>query len=164
MHTCHIGLGSNLDEPLHQLKRALAALGDHPSIEVRKVSSFYGSKAVGPGEQPDFVNAVVELATSLEPIPLLHTLQSIEQQHGRVRTIRWGARTLDLDILLYDQLELDSAELTIPHPRLQDRPFVVVPLEEIAPDLALPDGTCVASLLDYASRNDVWRLPLRDGV
>ncbi|MAY35782.1 MAG: 2-amino-4-hydroxy-6-hydroxymethyldihydropteridine diphosphokinase [Spongiibacteraceae bacterium] len=158
MQTCYIGLGSNLDDPRSQIARALAALAAHPSMELVCTSSYYGSKAVGPGEQPDFVNAVAELRTALEPLDLLHALQAIEQQQGRVRAVRWGARTLDLDILLYGDLQLSSSELTLPHPRLQERPFVVVPLAEIAPELTLPDGTCLDRLLDYASREDVWRL------
>ncbi len=158
MHTCYIGLGSNLDDPRSQITHALATLEAHPSIELVRTSSCYGSKAVGPGEQPDFVNAAAELRTRLEPLDLLHTLQAIETQQGRVRAVRWGARTLDLDILLYGNLQLSSNKLTLPHPRLQERPFVVVPLAEIAPGLTLPDGTCLDRLLDYASREDVWRL------
>ncbi|MDX9873673.1 MAG: 2-amino-4-hydroxy-6-hydroxymethyldihydropteridine diphosphokinase [Spongiibacteraceae bacterium] len=149
MAQAFIGLGSNLQQPAEQLRRALAALRTLPGTQLGAISSFYGNPAIGPGEQPDYVNAVAELHTTLEPMALLRRLQAIELAHGRVRTERWGARTLDLDLLLYDQQVIDEPDLTVPHPRLTERDFVLVPLAEIAPDLRLPDGSAVT---DYRER------------
>lgn len=135
---CYVGLGSNLDEPLIQVNRAIEALRRQPAIHLLRRSPWYGSKAVGPGDQPDFINGVIELETSLEPRALLGVLQGIEQAQGRVRELRWGARTLDLDILLYGDLRHNTPDLQIPHPRLAERAFVLAPLADLAPDLAIP--------------------------
>lgn len=135
---CYVGLGSNLDEPLNQVHRAIEALRQHPAIHLLRRSPWYGSKAVGPGDQPDYVNGVIELETSLKPEALLTVLQGIEQAQGRVRELRWGARTLDLDILLYGDLCHNTPDLQIPHPRLAERAFVLAPLADLAPDLTLP--------------------------
>ncbi|HCS26066.1 MAG TPA: 2-amino-4-hydroxy-6-hydroxymethyldihydropteridine diphosphokinase [Spongiibacteraceae bacterium] len=162
--TCYLGLGSNLGDPVAHLTSALSALEQHPAIRLINRSPFYGSKAIGPGTQPDFINAVIEVQTTLAPAPLLHALQAIENQHGRERRLRWGARTLDIDILLYDNQTISEPDLQIPHPRLSERAFVLVPLQKIAPDLQLPNGTSVASLLDYVSTDDVWLLQFQDGV
>ncbi len=145
--TCYIGLGSNLDEPRQQLDRACRALGQLPASQLIRCSSYYTTKAIGPGCQPDYQNAVAELTSALSPLELLDQLQRIEQSQGRQRSVRWGARTLDLDLLLYGQLSLDSARLTLPHPRLHERRFVLEPLLEIAPQLALPERGSAAQLL-----------------
>jgi 2-amino-4-hydroxy-6-hydroxymethyldihydropteridine diphosphokinase len=142
-----IGLGSNLGEPLKQLQQAARTLAELPHSQLLATSSVYRSAAVGPGPQPDYLNAVARLRTSLAPLELLHALQDIEQQQGRTRERRWGARTLDLDLLLYGQCVLDSSELTLPHPALQDRHFVLYPLAELCPDLVLPCGTDLDTLL-----------------
>ncbi len=148
---CYIGLGSNLDSPLYQLELALEALALIPESSLTGASSFYQSAPLGPAGQPDYINAVVALDTGLEPLALLDVLQRIEKQQGRQRTEHWGPRSLDLDLLLYGNRRIDQTRLTIPHPELQKRAFVVLPLLELSPDLVLPDGqplSRVAALLD----------------
>ncbi|HWP01146.1 MAG TPA: 2-amino-4-hydroxy-6-hydroxymethyldihydropteridine diphosphokinase [Methylococcus sp.] len=137
--TAYLGLGGNLGDAVQTLRSARKAIGSSPGIRELACSSLYRSEPLGPSDQPEYVNAVMAVATSLEPLELLRTLQGIENAHGRVRTgERWGPRTLDLDILLYDEIILDSEELTIPHPGLAQREFVLYPLAEIAPDLYIP--------------------------
>ncbi len=144
-----IGLGSNLGDRRSNLEAALAALDSRPEIRVVRVSAFLETEPVGgPPGQGAYLNAAAELETTLEPSALLCVLQKIEARFGRVRTVRWGERTLDLDLLLYDDLVLDSPELTVPHPRMADRRFVLEPLAEIAPDApVLGSGRTVADLL-----------------
>lgn len=144
----YLGLGSNLHEPLEQLRRALACLAQLPQCQLAAVSSLYASAPLGPVEQPDFVNAVARLDTDLEPLRLLDHLQRIERQQGRVRKgERWGPRTLDLDILLFDDRQLDLPRLQTPHYHMHARAFCLYPLAEIAPDLRLPDGRPLTLLL-----------------
>ena len=137
----YLGLGSNLSDPESQLHRAVAALSALPDSTFVTVSSFYHTAPMGPQDQPHFVNAVAALDTCLSPEDLLCALQRIEQAQGRVRnqeTVRWGPRTLDIDILLYGTLHIISETLQIPHPGLTERDFVLRPLLEIAPNLVLP--------------------------
>lgn len=142
MTLAYIALGSNLCHPQNQLRRAVIALEALPKTRVEKVSSVYRSAAVGPGEQPDYLNAVVQVATGLSPIELLDVLQQIERDQGRIRDIHWGPRTLDLDLLLFGDLAINTPRLTIPHPRMRERHFVLYPLREISgAGLMLPDGT-----------------------
>ncbi|MDG2953144.1 2-amino-4-hydroxy-6-hydroxymethyldihydropteridine diphosphokinase [Bisgaard Taxon 10/6] len=147
MAVVYIALGSNLNEPAEQLNTAVKAIAALPYTSVEKVSSYYGSKPMGPQDQPDYVNAVLQIQTELSPPALLDELQRIENEQGRVRLRRWGERTLDLDILLYDNLKMQSERLTIPHYDMQNREFVIVPLAEIAPERILPDGKTVAELM-----------------
>jgi len=156
---CYIGLGSNLGDPSRQLDRAVAALAELPDSQLVATSPRYGSQAVGPGEQPDYVNAVAALDTLLAPLALLDALQAIEHRQGRVRTLRWGARTLDLDLLLYGEQVLDLPRLQVPHPRLTERSFVLCPLLDLAPDLCLPDGRALASLSTTQDPRQLHRLP-----
>ena len=156
MTTVYIGLGSNLQDPTRQLSTALAALENLPQSALGSVSHLYRSAAIGPGSQPTYLNAVARLDTELHPLPLLHALQQIEQAQGRVRTVRWGARSLDLDILLYGDSEIDTPELTIPHPSMHLRNFVIYPLAQITgPNLLLPDGTDLVTLIDRCPRGDL---------
>jgi 2-amino-4-hydroxy-6-hydroxymethyldihydropteridine diphosphokinase len=155
---CFIGLGSNLDDPLQQLQRALSAIAALDCSALGLVSPFYRNPAIGPGEQPDFINAVAELHTALSARELLTALQRIEDAHGRVRSVRWGARTLDLDLLLYGNEIIDLPELQVPHPRLRERNFVLYPLSDIAPTLILPDDTPLSALLDCCSDLGLQRL------
>ncbi|CBL45585.1 7,8-dihydro-6-hydroxymethylpterin-pyrophosphokinase [gamma proteobacterium HdN1] len=158
--TAYIGLGSNLQNPAAQLECALQALRKQPGILMVKASSFYRSKAVGPGDQPDYVNAAVQLETTLSPIGLLDALQSIENTQGRVRgEIRWVARTLDLDLLLYGDQTIQHSRLQVPHPRMTERAFVLKPLLELAPTLRLPDGQALKPHLDACAGDDVSLLP-----
>lgn len=145
---CFIGLGSNLNDPAAQIRHALAALGKIPDLILGAVSALYRNPAVGPGEQPDYLNAVAEVHTTLDALALLSHLQDIESMQGRVRSERWAARTLDLDLLLYGDACIDLPQLQVPHPRLHERNFVIYPLQDIAPDLGLPRGTSLRSLLD----------------
>ena len=164
MAAVYIALGSNMDSPQSQLDSALEALAQHPRIEVTGVSSRYQTPPVGP-QQPDFINAAAQLSTDLSPLALLDALQAIEQQQNRVRSIHWGPRTLDLDILLYnnlvgdplviDPLVIESERLTIPHPRMGERAFVLVPLMDLNPQLALPSGETVAQLLANCSQQGI---------
>ncbi|MBX2807926.1 MAG: 2-amino-4-hydroxy-6-hydroxymethyldihydropteridine diphosphokinase [Cellvibrionaceae bacterium] len=135
-----IGLGSNLDKPNQQIERALKQLQQLPKSRGLRCSPWYQSRALGPGTQPDYINAVASLKTTLQPLDLLSALQKIEDCQGRQRTIRWGARTLDLDILLYNAARVNSSKLQLPHPELEKRNFVLLPLYDLAPDLILPNG------------------------
>lgn len=151
---CYIGLGANLVEPVAQLQAAVTALGQLPETELVQVSRFYSSKPMGPQDQPDYVNAVAALDTRLTPLALLHALQQIELAHGRQRKAeRWGPRTLDLDILLFGVQQIDHPELTVPHYGMRLREFVLYPLAELAPDLILPDGVALNSLLQQVPLN-----------
>ncbi|MCX2983086.1 2-amino-4-hydroxy-6-hydroxymethyldihydropteridine diphosphokinase [Halieaceae bacterium IMCC14734] len=155
MSCAYIALGSNLDKPQQQVLQALQDLDALPGCSVQDTSPLYTSAAVGPGAQPDYVNAVTQIDTTLAPHALLSSLQAIEDSHGRRREVRWGARTLDLDLLLYDAITLQTAQLEIPHPRLQDRNFVLYPLHDISPTLTLPCGTPIASLLARCPRDSL---------
>jgi len=137
-HIAYIGLGSNLEEPLSQLQRAFAELGKLPSTRLVARSSLYRSAPLGYADQPKFVNAVAKIATKLAPQALLQALLQIEREHGRERTFRNAPRTLDLDVLLYDDVQMHEHGLTLPHPQMHLRAFVLQPLLEIAPDCAIP--------------------------
>jgi len=153
---CFIGLGSNLGDSLDSLKSATNALSTHQQVSNGEVSSFYRSKPHGPQDQPDYTNAVARLSSGLEPLDLLDLLQQIEQSHGRVRDgTHWGPRTLDLDLLLYADQEIDHPRLVVPHPFMLQREFVLVPLLEIAPEARLPDGTQIES---YRAQVDISSL------
>jgi 2-amino-4-hydroxy-6-hydroxymethyldihydropteridine diphosphokinase len=158
MERVYIGLGSNLDNPLEQVQSAIAELAALPDSTLLAQSPWYGSAAVGPGEQPDYVNGVVCLNTSLEAHALLDNLQAIEHSHMRVRQEHWGPRTLDLDLLLFGQQVIDTERLQVPHPWLQQRNFVVLPLADVAPELTLPGGTSLQVLAQAISREGIWRL------
>ncbi|HEU0276443.1 MAG TPA: 2-amino-4-hydroxy-6-hydroxymethyldihydropteridine diphosphokinase [Rhodanobacteraceae bacterium] len=142
-----IALGSNLDGPRAHVEQAFAALAALPGTQVRARSRLYRTPPWGVVDQPDFVNAVAVLDTALEPRELLQALLAIEARAGRVRGIRNGPRVLDLDLLLYGGRTIHLPELEVPHPRLQDRAFVLVPLAEVAPDLEVPGRGRVADLL-----------------
>ena len=148
MAIAYIALGSNLHTPREQLKRSLNALAQLPQTQLMAVSSFYRSKPLGPQDQPDYLNAAVEISTALSPLALLDELQRIENEQGRVRLRRWGERTLDLDILLYGDEIIQTERLTVPHYDMHNREFVIVPLAEIAPNLILPNGQKLAELAD----------------
>lgn len=137
-HDAYIGLGSNLDDPRAQLMRALEHLDALPLTQRVATSPLYGSQPVGPQDQPDFVNACVHLRTALSPLALLDQLQSIEQRQRRVRVRHWGPRTLDLDLLLYDDRVMHHPRLNLPHHEVHQRGFVLIPLLDIAPTLIHP--------------------------
>ena len=144
----YIGLGSNLDDPISQVREGLRALGQLPQTHVVAKSALYRSSPLGPADQPDYVNAVAALDTGLGPQTLLRSLQAVEVDHGRIRSgARWGPRTLDLDILLYGDLRLTEPSLTIPHPQMANRAFVLFPLREIAPEIVIPGAGGIDDLL-----------------
>jgi len=136
MHA-YIGLGSNLDDPQAQIKTAIKDIASMTQTDLLQSSSLYKSPPMGPQDQPDYINAVVCVETLLSAHELLDSLQTIEQQHGRIRKRHWGERTLDLDILLFADKVIADERLTVPHPGLAERAFVVYPLAEIAPDLII---------------------------
>lgn len=139
MTACYIGLGSNLADPVRQIKSAIAALGKLPETRLVKNSSLYRSQPLGRKDQPEYINAVVELETSLTALTLLSHLQGIESAHGRTRAEeRWASRTLDLDLLMYGNAQIFERGLRIPHPEIPNRNFVLCPLLEIQPDIEIP--------------------------
>jgi 2-amino-4-hydroxy-6-hydroxymethyldihydropteridine diphosphokinase len=156
--TAFIALGSNLQDPAAQVRAGMAALARLPETRVTAQSSLYRSAPAGYADQPDFVNAVAAVETTLAPHALLDALLAIERHRGRVREFRNAPRTLDLDVLLYGDLAIDDARLTIPHPRLHERAFVLVPLAEIAPDCRIPGRGAVADLLPGIDAGSVTRL------
>ena len=154
----YIGIGSNLDDPYAQVTRALVELAKIPTTSLLKRSAIYRSRAVGPGNQPDYINAAALLQTNLTPFALLDALQTIEQLHNRVRIEHWGARTLDLDILLLDNQTITSERLKVPHPFLAQRSFVLYPLADIKPELKLPDGTFLHTLIAKCPRDGLEKV------
>jgi 2-amino-4-hydroxy-6-hydroxymethyldihydropteridine diphosphokinase len=142
----YIGLGANLGDAAESVAAAMQALADLPHTRLLAQSALYRSAPVGYLDQPDFVNAVAAIETTLAPHALLDGLLGIEQQFGRNRSFRNAPRTLDLDLLLYGDAVLHDARLTVPHPRMTERAFVLLPLADIAPALVLPGGSQVAEL------------------
>ena len=162
MTPAYVALGSNLGDPERQLCNAVSALQLLPKTQLERASSVYRSLAIGPGSQPDYLNAVVLLHTRLKPLALLDALQQIETEQDRVREVRWGARTIDLDLLLYGDRTITSPRLNIPHPRMQDRNFVLYPLREIShDDFVLPDGKNLDGLLTQCSEDGLMKTQLR---
>ncbi|MCW7555721.1 2-amino-4-hydroxy-6-hydroxymethyldihydropteridine diphosphokinase [Endozoicomonas gorgoniicola] len=182
MTRAYVALGSNLDNPGLQLQRAVDEIDSASGIQITGCSKLYlsvpltadalnedalnkdalseGSPGEGsPGEekvpedQPDYCNAVVEIDTTLQPTELLDAMQTIENNHGRVRSVRWGPRTLDLDILLYGNETIESERLTVPHYQMHVRNFVLCPLHDIAPSLSMPDGRTVEALLQTTGKD-----------
>jgi len=166
----YIGLGANLDEPQRQLESALAQLQQIPEIVVHGCSSFYRSAPIGPEDQNDFINAVAKINTCLSPLELLRQCQHIEHLHGRIRKAeRWGPRILDLDLLLYrplhteqtkrpQWLSLNSPELSLPHPEIHHRAFVVIPLLELTPSLEIEAGKPLKNSLKKLSAQRLQKL------
>jgi 2-amino-4-hydroxy-6-hydroxymethyldihydropteridine diphosphokinase len=158
MNTAYVALGANLGNPRATVLAAFAALANLPESRVARCSSLYRTAPVGILSQPDFVNAVALLETTLAPEALLDALLDIEARFGRIRRERNGPRTLDLDLLLYDDIELDLPRLTLPHPRLHLRAFVLLPLAEVAPDLAIPRRGSLAAWLPAVANQGIVRL------
>lgn len=154
-HNVFVGLGSNLADPQAQVLQAMRELANLPQVRVVRCSSLYRSAPVGYIDQPDFINAVAQLQTSLSPRGLLDALLALEQRCGRTREFINAPRTLDLDVLLYDDLQLHEHGLTIPHPQMHLRAFVLQPLLEIAPECVIP-GVGVAA--DMARQCEDQRL------
>lgn len=153
----YIGLGSNLQDPIAQIKQALNNLTKIPNTDLIKVSSLYSSKSLLP-DQPNYVNAIACLHTSLSAESLLNHLQHIENTQGRQRVQHWGARTLDLDIILYGNEQIDTPSLTVPHSQMALRSFVLVPLIEINPELILPSGQPIQTLLKNCPSQNLQKI------
>ncbi len=153
-----IGLGSNLEDPVAQIESAIAALNNIDEVTVISRSSLYSSPPMGPQDQPDYINAVVEIDTTLFAHTLLDALQEIEQQQGRVKERHWGERTIDLDLLVYGNNILDDERLKVPHPGIAERAFVLYPLAEIAIDLNVPAIGSIEKLLKDCPRDGLERM------
>lgn len=153
-----VGLGSNLENPAVQLRAAHAALAGLPETALTAISPVYRSAPMGPADQPDYLNAVAALETALDPWALLDRLLKIEIARGRVRGRRWGARILDLDLLLYGDRTLDNPNLTLPHPGVHQRGFVLYPLADIAPTLHIPGLGTVRHLLNRLPAGELRRV------
>lgn len=153
-----IGLGSNLDDPYTHVIDAMHQLSLLPHSFLSAMSSLYKSKPMGPPDQPPYVNAVACLSTRLPAIDLLHYLQYLENEHGRVRKQHWGPRTLDLDILVYGNYKISSEELTVPHPGIQYREFVIFPLHEINKNLIIPGVGTACRIQEKCYANGLIRL------
>ncbi|MFY8274124.1 2-amino-4-hydroxy-6-hydroxymethyldihydropteridine diphosphokinase [Pseudoalteromonas sp. SSDWG2] len=157
--TVYLGLGANQGDPIAQLKQAISALQQLAGTRNHRCSALYASKPMGPQDQPDYVNAVMELECELAPHALLDATQAIELQLGRVRKEeRWGPRTLDIDIILFGEQRLDDTRLCVPHYGMKEREFVLYPLQELAPNLVLPDGSTLSTLISQVPRNGLEQL------
>jgi len=154
-----VALGGNLDRPAARLLKVMSELDDLPRTQLLRVSSLYCTAPVGYADQPDFINATAMIETDLPPQALMAELLAMETRHGRLRSMQNGPRTLDLDMLLYENLVLDDSFVTLPHPRMHERAFVLAPLLEIVPDCEIPHLGLASSLLAAcADRDDVMRL------
>lgn len=155
----YIGIGSNLDDPIAQVKDAFAELEMLPDSILQAKSSLYGSKPMGPADQPDYVNAVAAIDTLLSPEDLQAALRQIEDLQGRDRSAdKWGPRLLDLDLLLYGKKKINTPELTVPHPGMHERDFVIIPLAEIAGNLNIPGRGLLSSLINQCENHSVKKL------
>ena len=153
-----IGLGSNLENPREQIKTAVNDMQLIPETEFVACSSLYKSPPMGPQDQPDYINAVIELDTELAPHLLLDQLQKIEQQHGRLRKRHWGERTLDLDLLVYGDVVISDERLTVPHPGIATRAFVLYPLAELDEQLVIPKIGKVEQLVKQCPRDGLQQV------
>jgi 2-amino-4-hydroxy-6-hydroxymethyldihydropteridine diphosphokinase len=163
-HRAYIGLGSNLRQPERQIRVACEEIAALPNVLLRRCSSLYRTAPIGYAQQPDFINAVAEICTELEPGLLLHALHCIEQGHGRIRARRDGPRTLDLDLLIYGSLQLSGDDLTLPHPRAHLRAFVLLPLLEIAPDCVIPGLGAASGWLPGCGGQSISRIASSAGA
>lgn len=154
----YIGLGSNLADPEQQILSAIEDIAAMKDTTLTQQSSLYSSPPMGPQDQPDYINAVVSIDTPLSAHQLLDALQQIEQQHGRIRKRHWGERTLDLDILLFADKVIEDERLSIPHPGMASRAFVLYPLAEIAPELNIPGMGELKALLEQCPREGLEQL------
>ncbi|MGE5385491.1 MAG: 2-amino-4-hydroxy-6-hydroxymethyldihydropteridine diphosphokinase [Betaproteobacteria bacterium] len=158
-HQAFVAIGANIGDPVATVHSAVSALSASPDVRLVAASSLYRTAPIGLLHQPDFINAAVRLETRLSPLSLLDRLFELEADFGRTRKTRNGPRSLDLDLLLFDDLALDTPRLTLPHPRLHLRAFVLAPLAEIAPDLVIPGRGTVAAWLPAVANQSIVRLP-----
>lgn len=158
MAIVYLSLGSNLGDREANIRNALNSLAQYPNIHLEKVSSFYETAPVGNIDQPDFINAVARIETDVSPMEIFYTCMEIECEMGRVRNLKWETRVIDIDILLYDNVTVHTSELTVPHPRMMERAFVMAPLAEIAPDIKLPGGKTPGEILIILKDQHVRKL------
>ena len=156
MAAAYLSLGSNLGDREANIRKALEFLAE--SVRIIKVSSLYETAPIGVTDQNEFINAVVLVETDLDPMSLLSAVREIENVMGRVRNFHWGPRVIDVDILLYDGATINTPELTVPHPEMMKRAFVLIPLAEIAPDLELPGGLTPSEALEKLEDQGVRKL------
>ncbi len=154
----YIGLGSNLNNPKQQIKDALIALNTTKDVKVVGLSSLYQSKPVDGSKQPDYINAMCQVNTHLTALELLYVCQDIETKQHRIREKKWGARTIDLDIILYGTQVIASKQLMIPHPEMMNRAFVLVPLSELESDLKVPVLGLLSELIDILDTSELIKL------
>ena len=154
----YIGLGSNLNNPKQQIKDALIALNSTQDVKVVALSSLYQSKPIDDSKQPDYINAICQVDTHLTALELLYVCQGIETKQHRVREKKWGARTIDLDIILYGVQVVASKQLIIPHPEMMNRPFVLIPLSELESDLKVPVLGPLQALIDLIDTSELIKL------
>ena len=155
----YIGIGSNLDDPVSQVKEAIEELEAIPDSVLAACSSLYSSKPMGPADQPDYVNAVVALDTLLSAEELMEVLRKIEDRQGRDRTgDKWGPRIIDLDLLMYGKKKIHTDALTVPHPGMHERDFVIIPLAEIAGNVKIPGHGQLTSLINQCETHSVKKL------
>ena len=154
----YIGLGSNLNNPKAQIEKALSAINRAEEVSLKEVSSFYESRPLLDMPGPNYINAVCGVETSLSAIDLLDVCQSIEDDQKRVREVKWGSRTIDLDILLYEHQVISNERLSIPHPEIANRAFVLVPLHEIDKEMKVPLLGPVKKLVDRINTDDLKKL------
>lgn len=159
MTDAYIGLGSNLDGPEDRLHRAIKSLRQLPVTTLIRASSFYRTRPLGPEGQPDYINAVALIKTGLTASNLFEHMQAIEASQGRIRNVHWGSRTLDLDLLLFGEAIIHDDDLSVPHPELHKRGFVLYPLYEISPEIVIPGYGPIAKLLQDVIPDDVQKLP-----
>ncbi len=153
MPRCYLGLGSNLRAPKRQLRQAIAAFRTLPRTTILQLSSVYSSQPLGIRAQPAYYNMVVAIQTSLPPKSLLRHCQSIENKHRRIRKLIWGARTLDIDLLLYGNEAINTRDLIVPHPHMLTRDFVLIPLIDVSPELRLPNGQQIRTYLTSCEKH-----------
>lgn len=160
MLRCYIGIGSNLNDPVNQVRQAFRALSNLPDTKLLAQSPLYSNPPLGPQDQPNYVNAVAELNTALSPQALLVKLLEVELQAGRDRAkaIHWGPRVLDLDLLIYSDRIIFEPNLKVPHPGIAHRSFVLLPLFDIAPQLDIPGVGALAQLVERSSPGDLCRI------
>lgn len=157
-HIAHIGLGANLADPEKQVRAALDELAAAPGIALERKSSLYRTAPIGYDNQPDFINAVARVRTTLEPQALLDALLDIERTHGRVREFLNAPRTLDLDVLLYEDRVINTDTLNVPHPRAHLRAFVLLPLLEVSPDVVIPGIGPASAWLSHCQDQPIQRI------
>ncbi len=152
INRAYISLGSNLGDKMNNISAARLLVDRLEDTAISRMSSLYNTAPWGKTDQDEFINQVIEIETELRPLNLLHLLQDIEIKLGRLRSEKWGPRVIDLDILLYGQEVIKEQELIVPHPYMFERLFVLIPLQEIEPELIFPDGTKIQEVLDRVSQ------------